>query len=113
MVRVCNSLVTGYVVVMNLLRPRDLSAIVRGSRMDQGLSQDELARRAGVSRKTVNEVERGATDPRLSIMLAILDALGITLDARRSDTDATSSPASESLHSKIDLDRHLGAFDVD
>ena len=95
---------------MNLRVPKDLSALVRGTRTDHGISQDELARRAGVSRKTVNEVERGVSDPRLSNLLAILDALELTLSARLAR--GGEGVATEGMRQQpIDLDQHLGRFD--
>ena len=38
---------------------RDVAASMRGRRKEVGLSQAELARRAGVSRKWIYEVEAG------------------------------------------------------
>lgn len=49
---------------------------LRRAREGLGLSQEGLARAVGVSLKTVNNVERGAVDPSLSIALDVADALG-------------------------------------
>lgn len=53
---------------------RNLSA----ARVGMGLSQDQLAEAAGVSRATIVQLEGGAGDPRLSTITAIAGALNIT-----------------------------------
>lgn len=45
-----------------------------------GLSQTGLADAAGLSRQTISEIERGATNPSLDVIDRIIDALGITID---------------------------------
>ena len=57
----------------------DFAAAVRGRRKDLGMSQDELATRAGVSRKWVYEFEAGKPGAELSFILRVLDALGFAL----------------------------------
>ena len=44
---------------------------LRALRIDQDWSQAELARRLGVSRQTVNSVERGKYDPSLPLAFKI------------------------------------------
>lgn len=58
---------------------RDLAAAVRGQRRDLALSQAELARRAGVARKTISELETGKAAPELGLMLRVLAQLGLEL----------------------------------
>jgi HTH-type transcriptional regulator/antitoxin HipB len=58
---------------------RTLAAAVRGRRLDLGLSQAELARRAGVSRQWVNEFEAGKPAAELALVLRLLDALALEL----------------------------------
>lgn len=50
---------------------------LRGARRAAGLRQDELAARAGVSRMTVQKLEAGRIDPRLSTVAVVLRALGL------------------------------------
>ena len=57
----------------------DLAASLRHARRAAGLSQGELARRAGVSRMTVTQMETGAKDPRVSTVVVLLRALGLEL----------------------------------
>lgn len=51
---------------------------VRHYRQQQGLSQDELARRAGLSRRMINGLEAGSAN----ISLANLDAIALALGVR-------------------------------
>lgn len=51
---------------------------VRRYRQQQGLSQDELARRAGLSRRMINGLEAGSAN----ISLANLDAIALALAVR-------------------------------
>jgi len=50
---------------------------LRSARRAAGLSQEELAARAGVSRMTVQKVEAGAIDPRLSTVTVLMRVLGL------------------------------------
>jgi HTH-type transcriptional regulator/antitoxin HipB len=56
------------------------AAAVRGRRLELGFSQDELARRAGVSRKWVYEFEAGKPAAELGHVLRVCEALGLELD---------------------------------
>lgn len=47
------------------------------ARKDAGLTQAELADRAGLSRMTVQKMESGTLDPRLSTLLEMARALGL------------------------------------
>ncbi|MFP5343906.1 MAG: helix-turn-helix transcriptional regulator [Candidatus Limnocylindria bacterium] len=88
---------------MRLASVADVAAITRGRRLDLDWSQDDLARRAGTSRKLVNELEGGRSTPRLTHLLAIFDALGLTLEAVQSD---------DQLHEvKVDLDDVLKEYE--
>ena len=49
---------------------------VRELRTDAGLTQEELAHRAGLSRKTVSRVEVGTYSPRLYHVFELAHALG-------------------------------------
>lgn len=48
---------------------------IRGARAMLGMKQSELAASAGLSLPTLNNIERGVTDPRVSTLLAIQQAL--------------------------------------
>ncbi|WP_229223840.1 helix-turn-helix domain-containing protein [Duganella sp. sic0402] len=51
---------------------------VRSYRLQQGLSQDELAKRSGLSRRMINGLEAGSAN----ISLSNLDAIGLALGVR-------------------------------
>lgn len=53
---------------------------LRQARRRAGMSQTELARRAGVPRQLVNRIERAATVPRVDTLARLLTAAGMTLD---------------------------------
>lgn len=49
---------------------------MRQARQNAGLSQEELARRIGASRQTVNMIERGDYNPSLHLCISICQTLG-------------------------------------
>lgn len=54
--------------------------IIREKRKQQGLSQEELAKRCEVSRQTVNAIENNKYDPTLALAFRLANELGITVD---------------------------------
>ena len=54
---------------------------IRVLRTEKGLSQEELARRCGVTRQAVNAIENNKYDPTLSLAFRLADELGTTVDA--------------------------------
>lgn len=58
---------------------RMIGAALREARRAAGLQQEELARRAGVSRMTVQRLEAGTIDPRVSTVGVLARALGLDL----------------------------------
>lgn len=63
----------------------DLRQLVAGLREEAGLTQGELAQQAGVSRKWLNEFERGNPNARVGAVLDVLRALGYGLEEVRLD----------------------------
>ena len=53
---------------------------VRALRKELGLSQEELGKRCGVSRQTINAIEKGDYNPTIKLCVAICRALDKTLD---------------------------------
>ena len=53
---------------------------MRQARSDLNLSQDELAKRIGVSRQTINMIECGNYNPTLALCIKIFKDLNKTLD---------------------------------
>jgi y4mF family transcriptional regulator len=81
---------------------RDLAAVVRGRRRDLGLSQAELALRAGVSRKWIYQFEAGKPTAELRLILRVLEALGLALDVSYHEQAAAGSGAMPDLDTLID-----------
>ncbi len=50
-------------------------------RKESGLSQEELAKRCGVSRQTINAIENNKYDPTLALAFSLARELGTTVDA--------------------------------
>lgn len=57
----------------------DIGAVVRRTRLAQGLRQDQLAAAAGVGVRFLVELEGGKPTVRVAKVLAVLDALGLGL----------------------------------
>ncbi len=55
------------------------AAQLRAARRSAKVSQDELAQRAGVARMTVQKIEAGSIDPRLSTLVVLFRALGLEM----------------------------------
>lgn len=53
---------------------------MKDARTKAGLSQQELADKLGVSRQTINAIEKGEYNPTIRLCLTICHALGKTLD---------------------------------
>ena len=53
---------------------------MRDARFRSNLSQQELASRVGVSRQTINAIEKGDYNPTIKLCIAICKVLGKTLD---------------------------------
>ncbi len=53
---------------------------LKAARAAMDLSQQALADRVGVSRQTINAIEKGDYNPTVNLCIAICKALGKTLD---------------------------------
>ncbi len=53
---------------------------MKSARAALDLSQDELAKRVGVSRQTINAIEKGDYNPTIQLCRSICKVLGKTLD---------------------------------
>lgn len=74
------------------LNHSDVGARLRALRIDQGLSVNELAMRAGVSVGTVSQVERNKANPSVRILERLRQALSVPLTALLEEEDAVSDP---------------------
>lgn len=64
---------------MRIREVEDFGAVARQRRRDLGLSQDALAKRAGVTRQWLVRFEQGNLDVSLSKVFAVMVELGLTL----------------------------------
>ena len=74
--------------------PADLGAVIRDRRKQLKLDQSTFAKRIGVSRQWVIEVEHGHARAELGLVLRDIDALGIRLDASIQPTNHRGSTGS-------------------
>ena len=90
---------------MEIRTPQAIGAAVREQRRRLRLTQAAVAQAAGVSRAWLTEFEAGKPTVELGRALAVIAALGITLDLRVDEPNATSE-GSEPL----DLDSLLERY---
>ena len=64
----------------------DLAQAVRASRRSAGITQQELADLAGVSVRTISELEAGESAISFSRLMAVLAVLGLSLSVAVSST---------------------------
>jgi DNA-binding XRE family transcriptional regulator len=67
-------------------------AELRRRREQQAVSQSALADLAGISSDYLGRIERGEADPRMSVLLALVSALGTSLRDLFTDADDALSP---------------------
>lgn len=58
----------------------DMENIIKSRRKELGFSQDELAKKCGVSRQTINAIENNKYDPTLSLAFRLANELQMTVD---------------------------------
>jgi HTH-type transcriptional regulator/antitoxin HipB len=76
---------------IRLRTPKDIGAIIKENRASLGLDQGELAKKAGVSRLWINQVERGKPGASLGLILRTLAAARIELTAEAAGPKAVSA----------------------
>lgn len=95
---------------MSVRSIKDVAAAVRGRRQDLGISQVELASRAGVSRKWISEFEAGKPTAEFGLVLRVLDTLALSLELR--ETPALQEGSSQD-RGAVDLDLLLNRLRAD
>jgi HTH-type transcriptional regulator/antitoxin HipB len=71
---------------MLIRTPADLGALIRDYRRRRGLDQQALAKKIGVSRQWVVEIEKGKARAEVGLILRALDVLGVPLSVDDSKT---------------------------
>lgn len=77
---------------MRLRTPVDFGAAIHDRRLRAGLTQAALARKVGVGRQWIVEVEKGKPGAPLALVLRTLDALNIALQADEAPHNAKRAP---------------------
>lgn len=78
------------------LTPRVLGLAVSQARREAGLTQEELAKRAQVSRKWLSSVENGKPDVNFGMVLELLAELNYSLQIEKPGLPGQSSTNTES-----------------
>ena len=66
---------------MDSLSSKTLASNIKKYRQKSGLSQDQLARKAGIPYSTFLKIESGYTpNPSIQAVMSIADALGVSID---------------------------------
>jgi HTH-type transcriptional regulator/antitoxin HipB len=90
---------------MRIRTPADLGALIRNTRKKLRLDQSTLAKKIGVSRLWLVEIEKGKPRAEIGLVLRTLDALRITLNATTPETQSPKNPDTP----VVDIDRIVAA----
>ena len=80
---------------MDIRTTHIFGAAVRGRRLTLQLTQAQFAKAAGVSRQRLSEFESGKPTVALGRVLAVVDALDLTLDLRPAEDTSAQTSAGE------------------
>ncbi len=58
----------------------DMENRIRLLRKEKDISQEELAKKCGVTRQTINAIENNKYDPTLALAFKLSKVLGVTVD---------------------------------
>jgi HTH-type transcriptional regulator/antitoxin HipB len=89
---------------MRIQTPADLGALIRNTRKKFKLDQSTLAKKIGVSRLWLVEIEKGKPRAEMGLVLRTLDALQISLNATTLEIKARKRP-----DTIVDIDRIVAA----
>ena len=77
------------------MRTDEIIAAITKRRKELGLTQEQLAKRAGISRRTMIAIEAGNHDIGIRKLLRLLDSTGLTLSVKEGKNRPTESELSE------------------
>jgi HTH-type transcriptional regulator/antitoxin HipB len=89
---------------MRIRTPADLGTLIRCTRKKLRLDQSTLAKKIGVSRLWLIEIEKGKPRAEIGLILRALNSLHINLAAMASDTPSRKHP-----DAAVDIDRIVAA----
>jgi HTH-type transcriptional regulator / antitoxin HipB len=96
---------------MNIATVPQVQALVRGRRKELNLSQESLARTAGISRKWLSEFERGATTAvELPLVLRVLGALELVVEITAAHLSSSDVAVEGEGSADLDLDDILSDY---
>jgi len=72
-----------------IMKIRDIGLFLSDRRKALGVNQKELALLCGVSEHALCNLERGAGNPTLKLVTAVAEALGLELNLKAIDVEAT------------------------
>ncbi len=62
-----------------LLTMKEIGSLIRVTRKEQGLSQEELAGLSGTGRRFISDIENGKNNIQVGKLLLVIQALGLNL----------------------------------
>ncbi len=85
------------------------------ARRRAGLTQRELASRAGVSPSTIARIERGRMEPTLDLLLRLVEAAGLDLRMRLTEIDWADRPGGGPVdfEARLDSMRSLSELSIE
>ena len=89
--------------LMRIRRPSELGAIIAAARRARGMTQGDLAKRLGVSRVWLGQIERGKSTARIDLVFRVLNELDVTLSADIGE-QPTAGTAEASSRTGFDID---------
>ena len=72
-----------------IMKIRDIGLFLSKRRKALGVNQREFALLCGVSEHALCKLERGAGNPTLKLVIAVTEALGLELNLKAKDMEAT------------------------
>lgn len=66
---------------------KEIGQVIRNRRKLLGVSQSQLATIAGVGINTLTKIERGEGNPSLSVLMRVLNSLGLVLSVKVKGTE--------------------------
>ena len=92
---------------MRIRTPKDIGAVIREGRRTLGLDQGELAKKVGVSRLWINQIERGKPGASLGLVLRTLAVVGaeVIADTGERTTDAAKVMVTPDINAIVDAAR--------